>query len=207
MKDLRGEFAFVLYDSQKDIIFAARDRFGIKPCFYTVVEGRIFIASEIKAFKPLGWKAAWDVDSIVNMGDYTDDRTVFRGVYKVCTSLSYILFCLISFQLPAAHCLTFNRAGRVKVQTYWEQSFRHRDLVETRSIEEMIAGVRERLIDSVKARLRSDVPLAILLSGGIDSCSIAGIAAHLLKEMDPSATLETFTLSFPGTHSLISMQL
>ncbi|KXN83514.1 Asparagine synthetase [glutamine-hydrolyzing] 3 [Leucoagaricus sp. SymC.cos] len=182
LKDLRGEFAFVLHDSTRDLIFAARDRFGIKPCFYTVVDGRILIASEIKGFVPLGWQATWDVDSIIAMGDYTDDRTVFQGVFK----------------LPAAHCLTYNSSGRLKVQPYWEQSFRDRNVVETRSLEEMVLGVRERLMDAVKARLRSDVPLAVLLSGGIDSCSIAGIAAHLLKEIDPNTTLETFTLSFPG---------
>lgn len=99
LKDLRGEFAFVLYDSKRDLIFAARDRFGIKPCFYTVVDGRILIASEIKAFLPLGWKAYWDIESVINMGDYNDNRTVFEGVFKVyrffsssCSGLYFISF-------------------------------------------------------------------------------------------------------------------
>lgn len=86
----------------------------------------------------------------------------------------------------------------MKVQPYWDHSFRERGDYDTRSIDDIVFGVRERLLDSAKARLRSDVPLAVLLSGGLDSCSIAGIAAHLLKQDNPDATLDTFTLAFPG---------
>ncbi|KAJ7577813.1 putative asparagine synthase [Mycena floridula] len=183
---LRGEFAFVLYDSQKDLLIAARDRFGIKPLYYTMVDGRLLLASEMKAFPPLGWNPKWDVDSIVNMGEYNDDRTVFKGVYK----------------LPPATFLTFRRTGQLKIQHYWDQSYPHRQKVETRTIEEMIQGVRDRLVDSVRARLRSDVPLGVYLSGGIDSAAVAGIAAQLLKEQDPDAKLTTFTLAFPGRADL-----
>jgi asparagine synthetase B (glutamine-hydrolysing) len=81
---LRGEFAFVLYDSKRETLFVARDRFGIKPLYYTVYEGQLLLASEMKALIPLGWKAEWDVESVMEMGDFYDDRTVFKGVYKVC---------------------------------------------------------------------------------------------------------------------------
>lgn len=81
--NLRGEFAFVLYDTKRRQIFAARDRFGIKPLYYTVSNDRILFASEMKAFMGLGWKAEWDLDSIVHSGDIGDDRTVFNGVRKV----------------------------------------------------------------------------------------------------------------------------
>ncbi|KAJ7599771.1 putative asparagine synthase [Mycena floridula] len=174
---LRGEFAFVLYDSQKDLLIAARDRFGIKPLYYTMVDGRLLLASEMKALPPLGWKPKWDVDSIVNMGEYNDDRTVFKGVYK----------------LPPATFLTFRRTGQLKIQHYWDHSYPHPQTVETRTIEEMIQGVRERLVDS---------GLAFVLIGGIDSAAMAGIAAQLLKEQDPDAKLTTFTLAFPGRADL-----
>jgi asparagine synthetase B (glutamine-hydrolysing) len=83
LSSLRGEFAFVLYDSNRQILFAARDRFGIKPLYYTVADGRLLIASEMKAFLPFGWKAQWDIDSVVQNGDFSDDRTIFKGVNKV----------------------------------------------------------------------------------------------------------------------------
>ncbi|KAJ7580835.1 putative asparagine synthase [Mycena floridula] len=183
---LRGEFAFVLYDSQKDLLIAARDRFGIKPLYYTLLDGRLLLASEMKALPMLGWRPEWDVDSIINMGDYNDDRTIFKGVYK----------------LPTAHFMTFRRTGHLKIQHYWDHSYPHPKTVETRMIDEMILKVRERMVDSVRARLRSDVPLGVYLSGGIDSACVAGIAAQLLKEQDPNAKLATFTLAFPGRADL-----
>lgn len=77
---LRGEFAFVLYDSRRRRLFAARDRFGIKPLYYTLDgKGRLLLASEMKAFLAYDWKAEWDVKSIVQMWEFTDMRTVFKG--------------------------------------------------------------------------------------------------------------------------------
>ncbi|KAJ7621747.1 putative asparagine synthase [Mycena polygramma] len=81
--NLRGEFAFVLYDSTRRVLFAARDRFGIKPLYYTISDGRLLVASEMKAFLPFRWKAEWDIDSVVQNGGFNDDRTVFKGVNKV----------------------------------------------------------------------------------------------------------------------------
>lgn len=64
----------------------------------------------------------------------------------------------------------------------------------------MILTLRSHLVEAVRLRLRSDVPVGIYLSGGIDSSAIAGIAMHLLREKDPNAKLATFTLTFPGMH-------
>ncbi|KAF7326805.1 Asparagine synthase [Mycena sanguinolenta] len=65
---LRGEFAFVLYDVKRRLLLAVRDRFGIKPLYYTVSNGCILFGSEMKTFMPLGWRAEWDIASIVNYG-------------------------------------------------------------------------------------------------------------------------------------------
>lgn len=87
--NLRGEFTFVLYDVKRRLQFVARDRFGIKPLYYTVSNGCIMFGNEIKTFMGLGWKPEWDLDSIIQNGIFGDDRTVFKGVKKVYyTSLS-----------------------------------------------------------------------------------------------------------------------
>lgn len=80
---LRGEFAFVLYDSKSEVVIAARDRYGVKPLFYTVHEGRLLIASEMKAFLAFGWQPEWDVQSILQTGYLVDTRTLFQGVQKL----------------------------------------------------------------------------------------------------------------------------
>ena len=83
LSHLRGEFALCLYDSQTQSFVAARDRYGIKPLFYTFVDGRLLIAAEAKAFLALGWKPEWDVKSLLDGGWNHDQRTLFQGVYKV----------------------------------------------------------------------------------------------------------------------------
>ncbi|KAL0570486.1 hypothetical protein V5O48_011474 [Marasmius crinis-equi] len=185
---LRGEFAFALYDQKRQILFAARDRAGIKPLYYTFSdEGKtLMIGSEMKALRPLGWSPEWDVESIVQMGDFNDNRTVFKGIHK----------------LPPGNFLSFTQTGQFKIEPYWDHTYPNPSQPETRTVEEMIEGVRERLVDAVRARLRSDVPLGVYLSGGIDSAVVAGIAAKLLKERNPDAKLSTFTLSFPDRAEL-----
>lgn len=83
------------------------------------------------------------------------------------------------------------------VRPYWDYSYHDARKPERRSIDEMVQGVRERLIESVRLRLRSDVPLGIYLSGGLDSSSLLGIASHLLRKENPNAKVTAFTLSFP----------
>lgn len=83
LEHLRGEFAVCIWDSNKKRFIAARDRYGIKPLYYTVINGTLMCASEIKSFIPLGWKPEWDVDSIMNQGPLVDYRTCFKNVYKV----------------------------------------------------------------------------------------------------------------------------
>jgi asparagine synthetase B (glutamine-hydrolysing) len=196
---LRGEFAFVLYDVGRRLLFVARDRFAIKPLYYTVDNGRILVASEIKAFMGLGWKAEWDIDSIIHDGDFCDDRTVFNGVRKVFRRRMGGRMFISRRQFPPGHFAVCRASGHMSVQPYWDLSYPAASDLPSSTIETMISTVREHLVDAVRLRLRSDVPLAVYLSGGIDSSAIAGIAAHLLREENPDATLDTFTLAYPGT--------
>ncbi|KAJ7659379.1 nucleophile aminohydrolase [Mycena rosella] len=178
---LRGDFAFILYNVKRRFLFAARDRFGIKPLYYTVSNGRIMFASGIKAFMGLGWKAEWDIDSIVHNGQMGDERTVFKGVQK----------------LAAGHFALCGASGYIRIERYWDMEYLTATSASPEStLESMVSTVRNLLVESVRLRFRSDVPLAVYLSGGIDSSAIAGIATHLLRESDPKARLTAFTLAF-----------
>lgn len=82
LRHLRGEFALCLYDSKKKMFLAARDRYGIKPLFYTEHDGSLLVAAEVKAFVPLGWEAEWDAQAVMDRGYAHDQRTIFKGVRK-----------------------------------------------------------------------------------------------------------------------------
>ncbi|KAK5796328.1 hypothetical protein VI817_005613 [Penicillium citrinum] len=171
MSHLRGEFAFVLWDTKRQLLFAARDRYGIKPLYYTVLGGenggkKLAVATEMKAFLPYGWKPHWDVDSIRGHSWKCGESTFFKGVKKI---------------LPA-HYLTYQEGGDIKQTVYWDTDFPDKRVPETRTEAEMVEGVRERLLDSIRNRLRGDVPVGVYLSGGLDSSTVAGMAAHLIKE-------------------------
>lgn len=85
---LRGEFALCLYDSERQLFIAARDRHGIKPLFCTVLNGELLVAAEMKAFVPLDWKPEWNVKGIVDGSCQIGAETIFKNVQKVCKILS-----------------------------------------------------------------------------------------------------------------------
>lgn len=166
LSHLRGEFSLCLFDERTGFFLAARDRYGIKPLFYTISEGRLLVAAEIKAFLPFSWKANWDVKSLREGGWAIDERTIFKGVRKV---------------LPGQY-LTVSSFENIEKRQYWDMDYPDKNLLEPRPIEEMIEEVRNRLVDAVNVRLRADVPVGIYLSGGIDSSAVAGITTHLVRE-------------------------
>lgn len=88
--------------------------------------------------------------------------------------------------------------GQIETRSYWDISFPAPTAVPGATMDDMISTVRDLLVESVRLRLRSDVPLAVYLSGGIDSSAVAGIATQLLREQDPAAKLTTFTLAHVG---------
>ena len=172
MHYLRGEFSVVLYDEETQELIALRDRFGIKPLFWTVQQdprnhqrSRLLIAAEMKAFLPLNWVPEWDVKSLMEAGWNHDDRTIFTEVQKVRPG--HYLSCAV---------------GHVEEKRYWEAEYPDKRTVDTRTPQEMIEGVRERLLEAIKLRLRADVPVGVYLSGGLDSSAIAGMVTHLVRE-------------------------
>ncbi|KAI3559416.1 asparagine synthase [Colletotrichum abscissum] len=189
-KHLRGEFAFVLYGERSGDVIAARDRFGIKPLFWTYsseTPAKLLIASEIKGFLPMGWGPEWDVDAICSGAAVLGEGTLFKGVKKV---------------LPG-HWVQFGRDGSVTQHRYWDAEYADKTVKETRSMDEMVDGVRERLVDAVRLRLQADVPVSIYLSGGLDSSIVAGITTQLVRErgvkpgnQDKKDRITCFSISF-----------
>ena len=163
LEHLRGQFSFVIWDEDEKTLFAARDRFGLKPLFYHESNGILYLASEAKALFAAGVERSWDT----------------RGVYRVlhaCPDEERSLFANI-FQVPPGHMLVSTPEG-TRLTCYWDISPPPTarptgpvDLaVETERIR---ALVRE----SVLLRMRADVPVGCLLSGGLDSSAVLGVAA------------------------------
>lgn len=174
---LRGEFAFVLWDSVNKTIFAARDRFGIKPLFYALHEGRLYFASEVKALFAAGVPARWNGESVYHSLEFGghQTRTLFDGV----------------FQIPPGHYMVATEK-RLQLNKYWDLDYpKETGAPATRSDSEYLEEFRHALEEAVRVRLRADVPVGCYLSGGIDSCAILGLAARHHPE-----PIRAFTLAF-----------
>lgn len=165
---LRGEFALCLYDETKKLFIAARDRYGIKPLSWTVQNENLLIGAEIKAFIPLDWQPEWDVKSILEAGWNFDDRTLLKDVRKV----------------RPGYYITCDASGNIKHHQYWDMDHPDKTACDTRSEKDIVQGVRDRLVEAVRIRLRADVPIGVYLSGGIDSSVLAGIITYLVKEQN-----------------------
>lgn len=177
LDDLRGEFAFAVWDEDEQALFAARDRFGIKPLFYTVQDGMVLFASEIKALFAMGVNPVWDNYAVFGAihGCFSQDKTLFANIQQV----------------PAGHSLRLTRAG-AKITQYWDVDFpRSKTLVLAVDETEYVLEVRRLLEEAVTLRMRADVPVGYLLSGGLDSSAMIGIAtAHA------GTAQQAFTVSF-----------
>lgn len=163
LKCLRGEFAFVLWDDRKQELFAARDRFGIKPLFYTQVNGVLYLASEVKALFAAGVPAGWDCESFYQqLFIYPNqDRTLYKGVR----------------QLPPGHFLIASEQRQIRIQRYWDLDYPRQADISPENEAECVDQVQHKLREAVRLRLRADVPVGCFLSGGLDSSAILGLAA------------------------------
>jgi len=161
---LRGEFAIVLWDSVNRTLFAARDRFGIKPLFYAFHEGTLYLASEVKALFAAGVPPRWERESIYNSGGLSGQqtRTLFDGI----------------FQIPPGHYLVATE-GNIQLNQYWDFDYpQTANAAPQRSDAEYAEEFRHAIDEAVRIRLRADVPVGCYLSGGIDSCAVLGLAAR-----------------------------
>jgi asparagine synthase (glutamine-hydrolysing) len=166
VEKLEGMFAFVIYDGGRRELFAARDRLGKKPFFYTVIDGTFHFASELPALarSPL-WKGEVDLTGLegyLSLGYFVAPATIYRDVHK----------------LMPGHWLRVAR-GRVETGEYWD--VREFD-TDPRPTDELLPVVDAALRQAVHERLESEVPLGAFLSGGIDSGLVVSYMAEALGD-------------------------
>jgi asparagine synthase (glutamine-hydrolysing) len=188
---INGMFAISLWDTQKNKLVLARDRFGEKPLYYGVFDNKLIYASEPKAMLAHpAVKAELDLNALrhyVSFDYVPAPMSIFKGIYK----------------LPSSHVLTVEN-GEVKTRRYWSLKWSESSSFEngefntngnanrsTTSFSEKCRELRDLLSDAVRMRLVSDVPLGILLSGGIDSSTIAALAVKHSTEQ-----VKTFSIGF-----------
>jgi len=175
---LRGMFAFAVWDSVEQILFAARDAFGIKPLYYARrPRGGVAFASELRALFASG-EVTREIDP-ASIGEYLAwftvpaPRTMFSGVAN----------------LPPGHWLRCDQLGRVHTGAWWHFPQTHGDIAGT--YDEFVAGLRAQLEDSIRVHRLADVPVGAFLSGGMDSSAVVGLMAR-----SGAPKLKTFSLVF-----------
>jgi asparagine synthase (glutamine-hydrolysing) len=171
---LRGMFAFAIYDESTSSLFLVRDPFGIKPLFYSRQGDGLAFASEIKGLRALVPKTDIDYSGVGASLMYhwlPESRSVFKGVDK----------------LAPGHWAEIRPDGRMTTTVFWDPRV---ELVSDPGPEPSTAQLRATIEESVKAHMISDAPVAMFLSGGLDSSLIAGIAS----DIDPD--IEAYTIAF-----------
>ena len=174
---LRGMFAFAIWDQNKNRLFIARDRLGIKPLFYAKIGSLLIFGSEMKSIlalpsieKAIDWNG---FDSFFTYGYIPAPLTIYKQISK----------------LPPAHFIIAEN-GMMNISRYWDLSFEDKFLAKEKEIEEEFLTY---LSEAVKMRLMSEVPLGAFLSGGIDS----GLIVAMMSQQNEEA-VETFSIKYLG---------
>ena len=173
VEKLRGMFSFVIWDKQEQMVYGARDPFGIKPFFYMEDGERTFFASEKKSILLALENDVLNYDALQHYLTYQfvpEPDTLSTGIKK----------------LEPGHYFTKKIGEPLKIKRYWKAQFKPIHQPEA----DFIKDIKDVLFDSVKMHMRSDVPVGSFLSGGIDSSIIASIA----KEFHPA--IKTFSVGF-----------
>jgi asparagine synthase (glutamine-hydrolysing) len=178
VEQLNGQWAFAIWDATRQKLFLSRDRYGVRPLFYTRTPGSFAFASEIKAiFAGLDIPRELDLEGLDQTFTFwvtLPPRTTFRNIS----------------QLPPGHSLVFEN-GEVRTRAYWQFSYCQENAVSEGQEKQLSEDLLNLLLDATKIRLRSDVPVGAYLSGGLDSTAIAGLAHQLVGDR-----LRTFSVSF-----------
>ena len=180
LERLNGMFAFGLYDRGQQRLFIARDRAGEKPLFYSHIDGRFMFASELKAL----------------MADPSFPRELDLTTFQYYLAYGYVPgeLCILKgvHKLGAGHALLYDiNMDQIRSWRYWDLPAPPSSV--STSPEDLEEELEALLLDSVRLRMIADVPVGILLSGGIDSSLITAMAARVSPK-----PVKTFTISFPG---------
>ncbi len=187
LEKLNGIFAFAIWDVQKKTLFLARDRIGVKPLFYCRRGSLFLFASEIKAILAHpSVPAELGKEGLAEVFVMGPARTPGCGVFSGIS------------ELKPGYCMTVDNNG-VEVKQYWSlDSHAHEE-----DFKETVKTVRELFYDAVKRQLVSDVPLCVLLSGGLDSSAISAVASETYREK--GERIETFSIDYVGNDKYFSV--
>jgi asparagine synthase (glutamine-hydrolysing) len=178
LRRLRGMFAYAIWDARRRRIFLARDRFGKKPLYYSVLPEGLYFGSELKCLHTAGVPSEIDTEALRLFFQFTyipEPLTCFRAVRK----------------LPAGSWLTYDANGTVRQGRYWQFPTPVAETPADFSEANACAQLREKFDESVRIRMIADVPLGAFLSGGIDSSSV--VASMALASPEP---VRTFSIGF-----------
>ncbi|MEW6556604.1 MAG: asparagine synthase (glutamine-hydrolyzing) [Elusimicrobiota bacterium] len=162
VKKLNGMFVFAIWDKKKEELFIARDRIGIKPLFYSIFNGCLYFASEIKSI--LAEKT---------ISKEIDNQALINYFSFYYISAPWTIFKYIRRLYPGHYIILKN--GKIEIKQYWDFKF----IPEQNNIQEVISQIKNTLLNSVKRHLQSEVPLGVFLSSGLDSTSIVAMMSKL----------------------------
>lgn len=179
LQKFNGIFAFAVWDETGEQLFLARDRIGVKPLFFSQQGDSFLFASEIKALLAHPFVSPTvNREGLAEIFVMGPARTPGHGVFAGIS------------ELKPGYCMVVNRNG-VRIKQYWSLISReHRE-----TFDETVASVRDLVLDAVKRQLVSDVPLCVLLSGGLDSSAITAMAADHYQQ-EGRAPLRTFSVDY-----------
>ena len=174
---LNGNFAFALWDRRRRLLLLARDRLGIRPLFWTETGGRLLFASEMKSLVGAGLEPTWDprgIDQVFTLWTTVPPRTVLEGVRE----------------LPPGTLLIADGDAPLRERRFWDLPAPGERPAIT-AADEAVEALRALLEDSVRLRLRADVPVGAYLSGGLDSTAATALVRRLTD-----TPLETYSITF-----------
>jgi asparagine synthase (glutamine-hydrolysing) len=187
LQHLNGMFALALWDSRRQRLVLARDRMGIKPLYYALHDGALIFGSELKTI--LTYPGIPRLVDLVALNEYLSfeyvptPRTIFQGISK----------------LPPGHALSFSQ-GRMQIWQYWDVNLARSENIQPKRLVEYETELAEILKEVVRKEMVSDVPVGVLLSGGIDSSAVAALMSEAAPERVKSFSIRFDDPSFDESH-------